>query len=91
MIYCLFFEKFRLQLRIYDQVYKMVFKYDPPNISHHNKVLYCMMDDNHIYTLNYNIKRREQFQDTIDLDYTVTPSTDYRVRESEKEKPCIIK
>ena len=45
-----------------------------------------MMDDNHIYTLNYNIKRLEQFQDTIDLDYTVTPSTDYRVRESEKEK-----
>ena len=45
-----------------------------------------MMDDNHIYTLNYNIKRLEQFQDTIDLDYTVTPSTDYKVRESEKEK-----
>ena len=44
-----------------------------------------MMDDNHIYTLNHNIKRLEQFQDNINLDYTVTPSTDYRVRESETE------
>ena len=35
-----------------------------------------MMDNNHIYTLNHNIKRLEQQQDTIDLDYIVTPTTD---------------
>ena len=69
----------------------MVFSYDPPVRNHNNKVLHCMMDDNQIYTSNYNIKRLEQLQDTINLDYTVTPSTDYIVRESEKEKPCIIK
>ena len=45
-----------------------------------------MMDDNHIYTLSHNIKRLEQFQDNINLDYTITPSTDHKVRESEKEK-----
>ena len=46
----LFLEKFRLQIRIYDQFYKMVFQYDPLIRNPHNKVLYCMMDDNHTYT-----------------------------------------
>ena len=89
--YMTFFEKIRLQLRIYDQFYKMVFSYDLTIRNHNNKVLHCMMDDNHIYTLNYNIKRLEQLQDTINLDFTVTPSTDYIVRESERgKKTCII-
>jgi hypothetical protein len=81
-----FFEKFRLQVRVFDQFYKLVFKYDPPIRNPHNKVLYCLMDSNHIYTLNYNIKRLEQVQDVIELDYAISPSTDYRVKDEEEEK-----
>ena len=71
-----FFEKFRLQVKVFDQFYKLVFTYYPPIRNHHNKVLYCLMDSNHIYTLNHNIKRLEQVQDVIELDYAINPSTD---------------
>ena len=52
-----FFEKHRLQLRVYDKFYKLVYKYDPPNRNHHNKTMYCMMTDGHIYTLNHDLDR----------------------------------
>ena len=58
-----FFEKHRLQLRIFDKFYHEIFKYDPPVRNHHNKAMYCMMADDHIYTLNHNVKRLEQKQD----------------------------
>jgi hypothetical protein len=58
-----FFEKHRLQLRVFDKFCKMTFKYDPANRNHHNKPMYCMMTDGHIYTLNHDVKRLEQNQD----------------------------
>ena len=85
------FEKFRLQVRVFDQFYKLVFKYDPLIRNPHNKVLYCLMDSNHIYTLNHNIKRLEQVQDVIELDYAISPSTNYRVKDEEEESTHIIK
>ena len=51
-----FFVHFRLQLRVYDRFSKLVFSYDPPIRNHHNKVLYCLMDYDHIYTLNHDLK-----------------------------------
>ena len=80
------FDKFRLQVRVFDQFCKLVFKYDPLIRNPHNKVLYCLMDSNHIYTLNHNIKRLEQVQDVIELDYAISPSTDYRLKDEEEEK-----
>jgi hypothetical protein len=56
----LFFVKYRLQLRVFDSFYKLVYQYDPPIRNHHNKVLYCMMKDDHIYTLNHNINKLNQ-------------------------------
>ncbi|MFM7986882.1 MAG: hypothetical protein ACKPKO_46965 [Candidatus Fonsibacter sp.] len=55
-----FFVKYRLQLRVFASVYNLIYRYDPPNVNHHNKVLYCMMKYDHIYTLNHNIKSLEQ-------------------------------
>ena len=40
-----FFEKHRLQLRIFDKFYNEILKYDPPTSNHHNKAMYCMMAD----------------------------------------------
>jgi hypothetical protein len=55
-----FFVKYRLQLRVFDSFYKLIYQYDPPIRNHHNKVLYCMMKDDHIYTLNHNINKPNQ-------------------------------
>ena len=46
-----FFEKHRLQLRVYDKFYNQVFAYDPPTRNHHNRAMFCMQADGHIYTL----------------------------------------
>jgi len=57
-----FFEKHRLQLRVFDKFYKLVFRYDPPNRNHNNKTMYCLQADNHIYTLNHDLDRLAQFE-----------------------------
>ena len=80
-----FFVKHRLQLRVFDQFYHEVFKYDPPVRNHHNKAMYCMMANGHIYTLNHNIKRLEQKQDSECEDIKpLTTNSDYMVREDSK-------
>ena len=33
-----FFVKYRLQLRVFDSFYKLIYQYDPPIRNHHNKV-----------------------------------------------------
>ena len=81
-----FFEKFRLQIRIFDKFYKLVFKYDPLVRNHHNKTLYAMMDGNHIYTLNHDIKKLEQRTNDVGLNYENKPSSYYRVRNDDDEK-----
>jgi hypothetical protein len=40
---------------VYDKFYNQVFAYDPPNRNHHNKAMYCMQADGHIYTFNWDI------------------------------------
>ena len=50
-----FFVKYRLQLRVFNSFYKLIYQYDPPIRNHNNKALYCMMKGDHIYTLNHNI------------------------------------
>ena len=77
MIWSRFFIKYRLQVRIFDCVYKLVYKHDPIIRNPHNKVLYCMFKGDHIYTLNYNIKSLEQQhnQDAI----IVKASQHYRI------------
>ena len=57
-----FFVKYRLQLRVFDKFYKLIHKYDPPNRNHHNKTMFCMVTDGHVYTLNHQQKRLEQFE-----------------------------
>ena len=63
-----FFEKHRLQLRVYDKFYKMVFKYDPPNRNHNDKTMYCMMTDGHIYTLNFDLDKIAQKDQDAEVD-----------------------
>ena len=67
-----------------------MFSYDPPTRNHHNKVLYCLMDHNHIYTLNHDIKRLEQKHDEDDK-YVLNVSYDFRVKDDEEEMPIYHK
>ena len=60
-----FFVKYRLQLRVFDKFYKLIHKYDPPTRNHHNKTMFCMVTDGHVYTLNHQQKRLEQLKQRL--------------------------
>jgi hypothetical protein len=90
-----FFVKFRLQVRIFDACYNCIYEYDPQFRNHHNKVLYCLAKNNHIYTLNYNLKSLEQTRNDIDEEeddheqaMTVRASSDYRIVEDRNTEYC---
>ena len=84
------FQKHRLQLKVYDKFYKMVFNYDPPKISHHNKVMYCLMTDGHVYTLNHDLPRLAQL-DEDDEGIKPTVNDSYYIKEdSEARKAKMI-
>jgi hypothetical protein len=63
----------------------VIFKHEPPNRSHHNKAMYCMMSDGHIYTLNHDIKRLEQKQDESDT-YAPKVGETYYINEEAKPR-----
>ena len=44
-----FFEKYKIQVRVFDVYRKLIFKYDPPSINDHNKPFYVLNDGDHIY------------------------------------------
>ena len=75
-----FFVNFRLSLRVFNKFYKMFFKYDPPVRNHHAKAMYCMMTDNHIYTLNHNVKTLQQL-DSDDSEYNFKTNSTYSTNE----------
>jgi len=80
-----FFTKHKLTLRVYDKFYKMVYKYEPPTPNRNNKVMYCMMTDGHIYTLNHDIKRLEQKEDESDH-YAPTVCDTYYINDDAKPR-----
>ena len=89
-----FFVKHRLQLRVFEKLCNLIFKYDPPTRNHNNKTMYCMMTDGHIYTLNHDVKRLEQKQDDSDDEggsgnkYTPRVGETYLIKEDAKPKPA---
>ena len=46
-----FFVKYKLRLRVFDLMYKLIFRYDPPTFNRHIPPLYCMITGDHFYTL----------------------------------------
>ena len=65
----------------------MIFKYEPANRNHHNKPMYCMMTDGHIYTLNHDVKRLEQKQDESDTHIPKVGET-YYINAEAKPRPA---
>ena len=52
-----FFQKYRLQLKVFDRTYKLIFKYAPELENHNNKTMYCLMADGHIYTMDHSTSK----------------------------------
>ena len=82
-------QHFKCSRRCCDQFYNLVDSYDPPFRNHHNKVLYCLIDGDHIYTLNHDIKRLEQMHGVTDK-HIVKPSSDFYVSDKD-EAPIYYK
>ena len=75
------FEEYNLQVRVYNFFSHLVYKYDPPKRNHNIKTLYAMVENNHIYALNYDIKSIQQNQSSTSL--VVRATTDYYLNEKE--------
>ena len=84
-----FFAKHRLAIRVFDKFCKVLFKYDPPNRNHNNKVTYCMMTDGHIYTLNHDVKRLEQTHAEGET-YTPRVGETYYINEDSKPRAATM-
>ncbi len=65
----------------------MVFEYDPATRNYHNKPMYGMMTDGHIYILSHDVNRLEQKQDEDDT-YTPTIGETYYINEEAKPRPA---
>ena len=82
-----FFIKYKLKLRVYNKFFKLVDRYDPPNINNNNLAMYCMQGDGHIYTLNHNLKRLEQHDEEMDdKELELFASADYVINEESKPR-----
>jgi len=79
----LFFQKYNLQLRVFDIFKKLIFKYDPERVNFHNKPMFCMIKGNHVYTLNHNVKSLQQKYDNDDS-IIVRASPNYRINENKQ-------
>ena len=78
------FKQYRIQVRIFDFMNRLIYKHDPEKRNHHIETLYAMVKNNHIYVLNHDLKSIQQGQaNKNSLD--VKASTDYYL--NEKDEP----
>ena len=54
-----FFEKYKLKLRVYDRFYNKIYAYDPYVPNFNNKPMHVMIDQDHVYTLNFELTTLE--------------------------------
>ena len=81
------FVKYRIQVRIIDQLGRIIYRYDPEVRNPHIKPLFAMVKNSHIYTLNNNINRLAQKTDSDGTVY-VKARSDYYISGAEKPSKC---
>ncbi len=52
-----FFEKFRLPLKVFNELGQLIFKYEPENPHKQEKRCYVLIKGYHIYTMNQNLEK----------------------------------
>ena len=77
------FKKFNIQVRIFNFVNEVIYKYEPEKRNHHIKTFYAMVKNNHIYTLNHDLSKIQQKQLITKLP-TIKAHTDYYINEREE-------
>jgi hypothetical protein len=88
-----FFEKYKLKLRVYDRFYKLIFKYDPCVPNFNNRPMHCLVDGDHVYTLNHDLTSLEHKNTTPndeEEELKLYVGTDFRVKEREPTKHRMI-
>ena len=87
-----FFEKYKIQVRVFDVYRKLIFKYDPPSINYHNKPFYVLNDGDHIYLLDDNLhtlKEKMHTDDDTDADEEII--MEGGAKKEKKEKVATVK
>ena len=77
------FKVYGIQVRIFNFCNQLIYKHDPEKISHHRKVFYAMVKNNHIYVLNHDLKSIQQKQIMTKIP-VVRASPDYYIKEVEE-------
>jgi hypothetical protein len=86
-----FFEKFKLQLKVFNEVGKLIFKFTPECPNKNEKVCYVLLKGNHIYTVNKNKEKlRLKDVDDADEDLLIQPSQNYYINEDSEPVPAIL-
>ena len=83
------FREYRITARIYDYVENLIFSYDPPKRDHHDKTSYALVKNDHIYTINTDLKKlRGLMAVEREHDINVKASSDYHVNERDAPMEC---
>jgi hypothetical protein len=76
-----FFEKFKLCLKVFDEIGKLIYKYIPDSPNKNEKRCYVQLKGNHIYTMNNNLEKL-RLKDVDDDELCLyTPSSNYYINE----------
>ena len=84
------FIEYRISARIFDCLGNLYYRYDPPNNrDHHIKTFYGMIKNDHIYTLNKDLKALKRNLG-IDKEYTlnVKASSDFHINTRDEPIEC---
>ena len=74
-----FFQHFSIPLRVYDCMGECLVRYDPEKRSHAYKAMYCIVKNDHVYSLN-NVESLKQKQDK-QVSKTLKVSKNYYTRD----------
>ena len=84
------FIHFKMPVRIYDFCQKLIYAYTPEINSRHIPSFYAIVKNNHIYSMNHDLKsiRRKLGNEEKERDFRV--SQDYYINDSVEPTPCIM-
>ena len=83
------FERYGIQVRIFNSFIKPIFKYSPTKYNHHIPTLYASVKNNHIYTASDNLQMLRQMVTLREnQDVSVKASPDYHINEKDEPTEC---
>ena len=85
-----FFKKYNLFLRVFDSVGKIICRHDPDRSNHNNKRMYCMVKNNHVYTMNYNLAELSKKLEDDELIKVMKPTGDFYIKPNAEPKEFVM-